>query len=94
MAVSPGGGGGGQTGHFVAKRGNFSRLLDFCPNIVSLAQKKMPPPPNFRCAESKKTTVGAWGDGGEALSRAESRPFACFTHTTTNNSTPWGRVCE
>ena len=38
-------GGGGQTGHFVANRGNFSPFLDFCPNVVILTRKQLPLPP-------------------------------------------------
>ena len=74
MGVLPGGG-GGQTGPDVANRGNFSPFLDFCPNVVTLARKKLF---YFGRAESKKTGVRAWGDGGEALSRPEVGRFCCF----------------
>ena len=53
MGVLPWGGGGGQTGQNVANRANFSPFLDFCPNVVTLAQKKLFPP-YFGRAESKK----------------------------------------
>ena len=93
------GGGGGQTGRNVANRGNSSPFLDFCPNVVTLAQKKLSPP-HFGCAESKKARVRAWGDGGEALPRAKVRPFAyfllvfCMRQTRKNSTFTYFHYCS
>ena len=58
------GGVGGQTGNFVANRGNFSTFVDFCPNSVNLARNKLFPPFSEVLSPEKQ----GW-DHGEALAR-------------------------
>ena len=72
------GGAGVKQAQMLQIEGNFPPFLDFCPNIVTLARKKIAPPPISDVPNRKKTRVRAWCDGGESLSRPEVGRFPCF----------------